>query len=472
MPGPTPDKARLVIVSNRVPAPQDRSAQAGGLAVALADGIPPGSLWFGWSGRRSAEPPPPAMQVAGALAYATTDLTPAEYQTYYQGFANTALYPLLLYRVGLLRFRGEDYEGYRLVNARFAAQLAAMLRPDDKVWVHDYHLFTLPEELRARGFAGPVGFFLHTPFPPPGLFAVLPRAAELLRGVCAADVAGFQTVQDRQNFVEAAQRLLGARLESEATLHLDGHAVQAVVTPVGIDADAFASTAQRARGDMATRRLAESLGDRALVLSADRLDHTKGLPERVTAIGHFFDRNPAWRRRVNFLQVAAESRQDVIEYQRLRRELDRMVGDLNGRAGEADWTPLRYMTRPVRRPTLAGFHRLANVGLVTPLRDGMNLVAKEFVAAQDPGDPGVLVLSCFAGAAEAMEAALIVNPYDADAVADALALGLRMDLEERQARHRALMERTRQQSARQFCADFLAALDGVRPPALLRGEVA
>jgi len=470
MPPSPNDDTRLVIVSNRVPAPHDRSAQAGGLAVALSDGVPPGSLWFGWSGKRSADPGPPTVQMSHGIAYATIDLTPAEYQTYYQGFSNAALYPLLLHRIGLLRFRSDEYEGYRLVNARFAATLAPLLRPGDRVWVHDYHLFTLPEELRARGFTGPIGFFLHTPFAPAGLFAVLPRAAALLRGLCAADVLGFQTTQDRANFLDTAERLLGAQPHGKQpggaeALLLDGRLVRLVVTPVGIDADGFAATAHAASTDTATRRLADSLGDRALVFSVDRLDYTKGLPERVAAIGQLFDRHPGWRRRVNFLQVAATSRQDVGEYQRLRRELDRGVGDLNGRVGEPDWTPLRYMTRAVRRASLAGFHRLADVGLVTPLRDGMNLVAKEFVAAQDGEDPGVLVLSAFAGAAETMDAALVVNPFDAESVADTLDLALRMDLAERQARHAALLVRVREDTAQQFCARFLAALNAVAQPA-------
>ncbi len=219
------EKSRLVIVSNRVPAPQDRSAQAGGLAVVLADGLRPGSLWFGWSGKRSAEPAAPTLQEARGISYATTDLTPAEYQTYYQGFSNSALYPLLLYRLGLLRFRGEDFDGYCQVNARFAASLAPLLRPGDRIWVHDYHLFTLPGELRKRGVAAAIGFFLHTPFPPAGLFAVLPHGDVLLRGVCAADVVGFQTAVDRGHFMDAAVGMLGARRRGEDRCHHDEPAI-------------------------------------------------------------------------------------------------------------------------------------------------------------------------------------------------------------------------------------------------------
>jgi len=258
---------------------------------------------------------------------------------------------------------------------------------------------------------------------------------------------------------------MGARRKGDDALQFEGRTVRVVVTPVGIDPDRFAATARTASADTAARRLADSLGDRSLVLSVDRLDYTKGLPERVAAISQFFDRHPHWRRRVNFLQVAAASRQDVGEYQRLRREMDRLVGDINGRVGEPDWTPLRYMTRPVRRSTLAGFHRQARVGLVTPLRDGMNLVAKEFIAAQDPEDPGVLVLSAFAGAAESMASALVVNPFDGESVADALDTALRMAREERQARHQALLAQVREDTARQFCTRFLAALSAIGRPA-------
>jgi len=461
MPKVLQDGARLVIVSNRVPVPTDRGAQAGGLAVALADGLPPGTMWFGWSGKRSADPAPPTVQAAGGIVYATTDLTPAEYQTYYHGFSNSALYPLLLFRLGLMNFRSEDYEGYRLANARFAALLAPLLRPGDHIWVHDYHLFTLPQELRARGITGPIGFFLHTPFVPPALLAVLPRSAALLRGVCAADVIGFQTTQDRINFMDCAVQMIGAVRRGPDRLSIGGHTLRTIVAPVGIDTEGFANMARTAQNDTATRRLAESLGDRQLVFSVDRLDYTKGLPQRVSAINRLLDRHPGYRRRVNFLQVAAVSRQDVGEYQRLRRDLDRMVGDLNGRHGEPDWTPLRYMTRPVRRATLAGFHRLARVGMITPLRDGMNLVAKEFVAAQNPEDPGVLLLSAFAGAAETMKTAMIVNPFDPDSVADALDASLRMDQAERVHRHSALLAQVRQDTARNFCTTFLAELAAV-----------
>ncbi len=464
MPATVRDGARLVIVSNRVPVPQERGAQAGGLAVVLADGVPPGTLWFGWSGKRSADPAPPQVHAAGGIVYATTDLTPSEYQTYYQGFSNGALYPLLLYRLGLLNFRSEDYEGYRLANARFAAVLAPLLRKGDHIWVHDYHLFTLPQELRARGATGPIGFFLHTPFVPPALFSVLPRSAALLRGICAADVVGFQTNMDRRNFIDCAVQMLGAVARGEDRMTVDGHVVRIIVNPVGIDTESFATMARSAQTDTSTRRLAESLGERALVMSVDRLDYTKGLPHRVAAISRLLDRHPSYRRRVNFLQVAAVSRQDVPDYQRLRRDLDRLVGDLNGRYGEPDWTPLRYMTRPVRRATLAGFHRLARIGLVTPLRDGMNLVAKEYIAAQNPDDPGVLLLSAFAGAAETMKSAMIVNPFDPNSVADALDASLRMELSERVERHGVLLAQIRRDTAREFCARFLAALAAVPAP--------
>ncbi len=456
--------SRLVIVSNRVPSPREREASAGGLVVALADGLPEGTLWFGWSGRRSPDPAPPSLQVARGVTYATIDLTEAEYRTYYLGFANAVLYPTLLCRPGLMQFRTEDFEGYGLVNARFAATLVPQLRPEDRIWIHDYLLLILAEELRARGVRNPIGMFLHTPFPPAALLGALPRADALLRGLCAVDVAGFQTAGDRAAFIDCAVHLAGAARLGDDRLILHGHRVRTVVTPVGVDAEGFAATARQSVAEAAARRLAGSLGERKLAISVDRLDYTKGLPQRVLAIGRLLERYPQHRRQMHFLQIAAASRQDVEEYQRLRRELDRLVGDLNGRFGEADWTPLRYVTRATRRTTIAGYLRMARIGLVTPLRDGMNLVAKEYVAAQDPADPGVLVLYRFAGAAEDLTEALIVNPMDGDEVVEALHTALCMPAAERAARHTALLAKVRIRSARHFCQEFPAHLDAGEAP--------
>ena len=466
--------ARLVIVSNRVPLPSERGPRAGGLAVALADALRPGTLWFGWSGKRSGTPEPEARQQrADGTTYATIDLTEAEYRSFYVGFANGALWPLLHFRLGLVEFRREDYEAYRAVNRRFAASLARLLREDDLVWVHDYHLFPLAEELRRLGVRNRIGFFLHTPFVPPALLHALPRAAELLRAMCAFDVVGFHTQTYRRAFLDCVREILPITRLGDGAFMYEGRHVVSIVDPIGIDAASFAETAARADHSVETGRLRESLGGRTLAIGVDRLDYSKGLVSRFEAFGRLLAKYPEHRRQVSFLQIAARSREESGSYQRLRRELDRIVGDTNGRYSEFDWVPLRYMTTTVRRQLLAGFFRLARLGLVTPLRDGMNLVAKEYVAAQDPTDPGVLILSRFAGAAEELTEALIVNPFDAEEIADAMHQALAMPLGERLRRYSALRERVWDTTASKYCATFLAYLEHEeRPVPRLRLQVA
>jgi trehalose 6-phosphate synthase len=456
---------RLVIVSNRVPLPSERGPQAGGLTVALADALRPGSLWFGWSGRRSGlTTVEPRLQRADGITYATIDFSEADYRGFYVGFANGALWPLLHFRLGLVNFRREDYEGYRSVNRQFAESLAPLLRSDDLIWVHDYHLFPLGEELRRLGVRNRIGFFLHTPFVPPALLHALPRSAELVRAMCSYDVVGFHTQIYRQAFLDCVREILGVHTGAEGNFTYAGQRVRAIVDPVGIDADGFAKTAAHAEHSPEARRLRESLGGRALAIGVDRLDYSKGLVNRFEAFARLLGKYPEHRRQVSFLQIAARSREDSGAYQRLRRELDQLVGDTNGRFSEFDWVPLRYMTRAVRRQTLAGFYRIARLALVTPLRDGMNLVAKEFVAAHDPQDPGVLILSRFAGAAEELTDALIVNPFDADEMADAIHEGLSMPLAERLRRYQGLRERVWDTTASKYCATFLSYLEQGHAP--------
>jgi trehalose 6-phosphate synthase len=453
--------SRVVIVSNRVPTPNDKSATAGGLAVALADAITPGTMWFGWSGKRAAETSTIAdIVTADGVTYATIDIGERDYTRFYNGFANGVLWPLFHFRSGLLLYSRPDYEAYREVNKAFAKALLPLLRPDDLIWIHDYQLLTMAAELRELGVKNLIGFFMHIPFVPPAMLAVLPPAAELLAGMSTCDVIGFQTEGDRTSFLDCAKVFLRVKPDSVGRFAFRERQVQAVLTPIGIDADRFTELAERAELTGDAKRLNESLGERALVLGVDRLDYSKGLPQRFDAFGRLLYCFPQHLRRVAFLQIAARSRQEVGSYQTLRRELDRRAGDINGEFSDFDWVPLRYMTHPVKRNAIAGFYRRARVGLVTPLRDGMNLVAKEYVAAQDPADPGVLVLSRFAGAADELTEALIVNPFDADEVAEAIHSALTMELRERVSRHAALLSKVRFNTAAKFCEEFLAYLKG------------
>jgi trehalose 6-phosphate synthase len=452
--------SRLVVVSNRVPLPHNRSPTAGGLATGLAAAVTPGSLWFGWSGHRaSATATQPKIEEIRGVTYATIDIGEKDYRHFYVGFSNGTLYPLLLYRLGLMSFRQDDYVGYRAVNEAFAAALAPLLREDDMIWIHDYQLLSVGHALRKLGAKQRIGFFLHTPFVPPPLWCALPRAEQLLDALCACDVIGFHTADYREAFRQCVAVQLGAAMDEAGNFTHRGRQVRAIIDPIGIDVAGFAATAARAAATATAKDLVQSLVGRPLGISVDRLDYAKGLANRVRAIECLFEQFPERRKRVTFLQIAAPSREELSDYRTLRRDLDRAVGDVNGRYSEPDWTPIRYITRAVKRTTLAAYYRHSRLGIVTPLRDGMNLVAKEYIAAQDPTDPGVLILSRFAGAADELGDALIVNPFDAEEIAEALHQGLEMSLEERQARHQSLLAQIRASSAKQFCTTFLAALN-------------
>ena len=438
--------SRLVIVANRVPSPRERAQLAGGLAVAMHEALAGReALWFGWSGSNHAPGAPPRQTRIGRLAFATIDLPAADFAGYYRGFSNGMLWPLLHHRMGLAEFKREDLAAYRRVNETFAAALTPLLRPGDLVWVQDYHLIPLGAGLRRRGFTGRIGFFLHVPFPPRAIFEALPQGEGLIADLGAYDVIGLQTDEDVANLDE----LLAAA----------GLGVRAGCYPIGIDPDAFAAEARAAAAGPEGERLRSSLGDRALILGVDRLDYSKGLPHRFRGYAKLLKRFPEHRNRVTLLQVAPVSRGDVAQYRALRRELDELVGRINGEHAEFDWVPLRYLTQTVPRATLAGFQRIASIGLVTPLRDGMNLVAKEFVAAQDPDHPGALVLSRFAGAAAALEGAILVNPHDPDETAEALHIALTMPETERRARWERMWQEVKRHTAASWARSFIASLD-------------
>ena len=451
--------ARLIIVSNRVPIPKARVTAAGGLAVALRDLLTPGAMWFGWSGRLASAPAlQPALVEARGVTYATVDLSPEAHRSFYIGFANGALWPLLHFRLGLMHFRREDYAGYLAVNETFAAALSQVVQPDDTVWAHDYHLLPFGRMLRQHGFQGPLGFFLHVPFVPPSMLEAMPVARELVADMCAYDLLGFQTEEHARDFRDCAQRMLGATIDGE-WVRLNGRRLRVFADPIGIDAQGFAHEAERAANDKLVQRVAGSLVGRQLAIGVDRMDYSKGLPQRFEAYGRLLERHPEHRRKIHFLQICPRSREEVDEYRKLRAELDRLTGRINGRFSELDWTPLRYSTRPAPRATLAGLYRIGRIGVVTPLRDGMNLVAKEFVAAQPDDDPGVLVLSQFAGAAHELTEALIVNPFDPDAIAEAMHFGLTMSLAERKERQAALKAKVFRTTADAFCRRFITALE-------------
>jgi trehalose 6-phosphate synthase len=450
---------RLVVISNRV-ADLRKATQTGGLAVGLADAVKErGGVWFGWSGRKLKEPGEPKADRIGKVTQISVALTPDDYAAYYVGYANSVLWPLFHYRLDLVDFRQEFLEGYRRVNERFAEAVLPFLKPDDIIWVHDYHLIPLAAELRRRGCRQRIGFFLHVPFPPPDLLTASSDHEWLVRCLFEYDLVGFQTRGDFGNFRRYAEEQSGAEASDDGFFKAGGRVFRAGAFPIGIDVESFAELASRASEEIAIDALRRKVLGRKQIIGVDRLDYSKGLPDRFKAFGRLLERHPEMQKKVTLLQVAPSSRQEVQSYADIKEELAGISGTINGRFADFNWTPIRYIQRNVPREKLAALFRASQVGFVTPLRDGMNLVAKEFVAAQDMEDPGVLVLSQFAGAAEEMEEALIVNPYDMDDMAENLFRALRMPAEERRERQEALLARIRGQDARAWLDGFLNALE-------------
>ena len=454
---------RIVVVSNRVAPIDEGRTAAGGLAVAVLAALRrSGGVWFGWSGEVAAAPGEAVrLTERGRLATATVDLGEADYEAYYNGFANATLWPLFHYRVDLVNFERANYAGYRRVNADFARKLAGLLKPDDAIWVHDYHLIPLGEELRRLGIGNRIGFFLHTPLPPRELLATLPVHGELMRCLAFFDLVGLQTERDRQ-------RLCGY-LAGEADAVVDegggGAAVRAFgrefrveAHPIGIDAAHVERSAAGTANIRDVARLKASLAGRRLIVGVDRLDYSKGLTQRFDAFAHLLRSHPDTHNRVSLMQIAPPTRGGVAEYSEIRRALDTLAGHVNGEFADVDWVPIRYLNRSFSRRTLFGFLRLARVGLVTPLRDGMNLVAMEYLASQPADDPGVLVLSRFAGAAQYLPGALIVNPYDVEGVAETVRAALAMPLGERRERWQGAMRALRSNSVEAWYERFLARL--------------
>ena len=451
---------RLVIVSNRVgPIGRGNPAQ-GGLATAIRAALErTGGIWFGYSGSIAERPSgTPKLVTDGNLTAALLDLSRRDYDEYYIGFANRVLWPLFHYRPSLIGFTRRDLAGYLRVNRNFARALAPMLQPEDLVWVHDYHLIPLGEALRQLDCRQPIGFFLHTPFPAAELLRNLPSHRELAAALCAYDVVGFQTAADLEGFRDYLLRQGGGEDLGGGRLRAFGQVVQAGVFPIGIDVATVARQAEEAEESRQMRRLTDSIRDRSLIIGVDRIDYSKGLPARFAAYSHLLEHYPQARGRTVLMQIAPPSRSDVPEYREIRRTLEAAAGNINGRYAEFDWTPLRYLNKSFNHRILSGFYRAARIGLVTPFRDGMNLVAKEYVAAQQPDDPGMLVLSCFAGAVRELGEAIIVNPYDLEAMAEAIWQGLQMPVEERRERWAAMMATLRRNDINAWREGFIAAL--------------
>ena len=454
---------RLVVVSNRIAPPDDKKASAGGLAVGVLGALKAaGGLWFGWSGEISNDEKPLKKVSRGNNTWASFALSEKDYDEYYSEFSNAVLWPAFHYRLDLVKFQRESYEGYMRVNALLADKLLPLIEEDDILWIHDYHLLPFARELRKRGVKNRIGFFLHIPFPTPEIFTALPQHDEILEALSDYDLLGFQTENDRLAFLDSVSGKTRLVTHGGKSHTAWGRNFHTEVYPIGIEPDEIA---EQASGPLPPKlaQLKDELKHVKNIFSVERLDYSKGLPERFLAYETLLDKFPQHHGKIRYTQIAPTSRGEVQAYQDIRHQLETEAGRINGRYGQLGWTPLFYLNQHFERKILMKVFRYADVGLVTPLRDGMNLVAKEYVAAQDPADPGVLVLSQFAGAANELTSALIVNPYDRDDVANALNRALTMPLAERISRHSEMMETIVKNDINRWQARFIDDLRAIQP---------
>jgi alpha,alpha-trehalose-phosphate synthase [UDP-forming]/trehalose-phosphatase len=461
----------LLVLSNRLPElrsshtdTQKRKKGVGGLVSALGPVLARRrGIWLGWSGRTRGDATPTEVGLSsdGGLALAWVDFPEEWRRHYYNGLSNSALWPLMHSFPSRVKFARDDWEAYTQANDAFAAVATKLVSPTSTIWVHDYHLLLLSKHLRARGHVGPIGLFQHIPFPGPDIFFLLPWASEVLEAMLDFDLVAFHTASYADNFLRVMASLPGARIDGQTVVCGDRRVVVRAL-PLGIIPEEFQDEGDGAASEEISG-LARAIGGARMVLGVDRLDYTKGIPERIIAFGKLLELFPEWRRNVCLVQVSVPSRADIPEYAEQRSRVENTVGRLNGEFGEADWVPIRYLYRSYGRKELSELYRAADVGYVTPLRDGMNLVAKEYVAAQDPARPGVLLLSRFAGAAEELGAALLTNPWYPEGTAHDLDRALRMPIEERLDRHRLLTDVISRTTALTWAEDFLAALAAAAP---------
>ena len=448
--------ARVFLISNRVAIPKS-GLHPGGLEVALKATLHKHTcVWLGWSGDVSEHPRTHTI-TQGKNTYVVTDLKPEDFDEYYNGFANRVLWPIFHYRLDLAEFSRRDLSGYLRVNEHFAAELDKVLEPDDIVWVHDYHLIPLAKALHARGRDNRIGLFLHIPLPPPEILTAMPNHETLIPSLGEYDLVGFQTDGDAANFARYLAKELGTPAHISLRLGTGNRAMRIGTFPVGIATRSFTRLARRAVKTQFVQRVVDSIPG-LLMIGVDRLDYSKGITLRLEAYERFLAAHPEWHGRITYLQITPKSRSQIKEYAEMEAAVNSAAGRINGTYSEASWSPVRYVNRPYSRTALAGMFRAAHVGLVTPMRDGMNLVAKEYVAAQDPDDPGVLILSRFAGAADEFREALLVNPYDPDAVGAAIARAVAMPRDERKARHQELYAALLRNDISKWGDRFLKAL--------------
>jgi trehalose 6-phosphate synthase len=463
---------RLIVISNRVSTPKPRSGYGaqGGLAVALGAALKEShGIWFGWSGEKTeAFSGQLNIRREDGITTATIDLEEQDVDEYYNGYANKTLWPLFHYRIDLAEYDRSFGSGYERVNERFAETVAPLIEEGDLVWVHDYHLIPLGQRLRQHGIRNRIGFFLHIPWPPHRLMVSMPYHQRLVRSMLAYDLIGFQTAEWLESFHHYVERELGGTVHPDGTIQVGDKKVRTAAFPIGIDVGEYGDVLANRDARHAFETLHRSAEGKKVIIGVDRLDYSKGIEERFLGYRRFLEEHDEWRGRVSLLQIAPPSRDEVHTYETIRERLDELSGRINGAFAHVDWVPIRYVNQGYMRASLSGFYRASDVALITPLRDGMNLVAKEYVAAQDPEDPGVLILSRFAGAAHQLKDAILVNPYSKDEISDAIRKALDMPKDERVRRWQALIDNVRAEDVLVWRRDFVAALADEKAPLAAR----
>jgi trehalose 6-phosphate synthase/phosphatase len=466
-------RGKLVVVSNRLPVVLSKKTGSwvsepgsGGLVTALAPVLKDrGGLWIGWPGTGPENGIDEALESAtegAGYSLVAVPLNRREIERHYKGFSNEVIWPLFHDLQTMCNFDPEYWITYREVNRKFAGVIDVHARPEDLVWVHDYHLLLAAAEMRALGVRSRTGFFLHIPFPSPDIFVKLPWRSEILEGMLEYDILGFQTVRDRRNFIQCLRMLTGsAYVRGRGQVYeikSRSKRLRAGVFPISIDYCRFERDAMSEEVAKSAWHIHENLPDRQIILGIDRMDYTKGIPSRLKAFRHLLREHPEHRDRVTLVQVVVPSRRGIPGYEDLKTEIEQLVGEINGEfTGAAGWVPIHYIYRPLNRLELLGYYRASEVALITPLKDGMNLVAKEYCACSME-ENCVLILSEFAGAAaEFQEGALLVNPYDIVAVADTMNAALRMKPQERQQRMRRLRKVVRRRDIFWWVDSFLEA---------------
>jgi trehalose 6-phosphate synthase/phosphatase len=418
-----------------------------------------GGVWIAWSGGKTAPAPLQMPPDAPCFSMVFPPLTERDISFYYHGMCNRGLWPLMHLMPQNCHFRAQHWNNYKSVNELFAEVTSAHASGQDRVWIQDFHLALTPALLRNKLPSLPIGLFWHVPFPPESILRIFPWRRELLEGMLGADLIGFHTPRYAEHFVDCCARICGMKVDRQAGLvSWQGRTVRAASFPLGIPADYFAQLAQTERVQARVRRIKASLGAPIILLGVDRLDYTKGILERVEGFERFLELNPSYHKRVALVQIAVPSRTKVEDYARLKRQLDELVGRVVGRFSSEGWVPIRYLYTQFGAEELVAYYQAADVALLTPLRDGMNLVAKEYIAARN-NNQGALILSEFAGAAEELKEALLVNPYDIDAIAQALKQALTMGEDERRSRMRALRARVHRNNLDLWSENFLTALE-------------